>query len=103
MNPTRFAAGHAAHADWHVALARALDALLLELRPAAVSFHFGLPPRDWVQALRATGRPILYSVCEWGANKPWLWAGEAPVNATSWRTTCRAISMASATNSSATC
>ncbi len=30
-------------------------ALLLELRPAAVSFHFGLPPRDWVQALRAAG------------------------------------------------
>ena len=34
MNPTRFAAGHAAHADWRLALARALDALLLELRAA---------------------------------------------------------------------
>ncbi|MBV2263255.1 MAG: hypothetical protein KUL79_06810, partial [Thauera sp.] len=34
MNPTRFAAGHAAHADWRVALARALDALLLDLRAA---------------------------------------------------------------------
>jgi alpha-galactosidase len=22
----------------------------------------------------ATGRPILYSLCEWGQNKPWLWA-----------------------------
>ena len=34
MNPARFAAGHAAHADWRLALARALDALLLELRAA---------------------------------------------------------------------
>lgn len=39
------------------------------------------------QALRATGRPILYSLCEWGENKPWLWARELPVGASSWRTT----------------
>jgi alpha-galactosidase len=26
-------------------------------------------------ALTATGRPILFSICEWGSNKPWLWAG----------------------------
>jgi alpha-galactosidase len=25
-------------------------------------------------ALRATGRPIVYSICEWGSNKPWEWA-----------------------------
>ncbi|MFE0510740.1 NPCBM/NEW2 domain-containing protein [Streptomyces sp. NPDC058964] len=25
-------------------------------------------------ALRATGRPIVYSICEWGQNKPWEWA-----------------------------
>ncbi|MEV6107938.1 CBM35 domain-containing protein [Streptomyces sp. NPDC051940] len=25
-------------------------------------------------ALAATGRPIVYSICEWGQNKPWLWA-----------------------------
>jgi alpha-galactosidase len=37
--------------------------------------------------LRATGRPIFYSVCEWGENKPWLWAGKPPVDAQSWRTT----------------
>ncbi len=42
---------------------------------------------DMALALRATGRPMLLSVCEWGENKPWLWAGEAPVHATSWRTT----------------
>jgi alpha-galactosidase len=35
-------------------------------------------------ALAATGRPILYSICEWGQNKPWTWA--APVG-NSWRTT----------------
>jgi alpha-galactosidase len=39
------------------------------------------------EALRATGRPIFYSVCEWGENKPWLWAGKPPVGAQSWRTT----------------
>jgi alpha-galactosidase len=35
-------------------------------------------------ALQATGRPILYSLCEWGENKPWLWAKDV---GNSWRTT----------------
>jgi alpha-galactosidase len=35
-------------------------------------------------ALRATGRPILFSICEWGSNAPWEWA--QPVG-NSWRTT----------------
>nr|WP_233289307.1 NPCBM/NEW2 domain-containing protein [Kitasatospora sp. MBT63] len=35
-------------------------------------------------ALAATGRPILFSICEWGANQPWGWA--QPVG-NSWRTT----------------
>ena len=39
------------------------------------------------EALRASGRPIFYSMCEWGENKPWLWAGKPPVDAGSWRTT----------------
>jgi alpha-galactosidase len=26
------------------------------------------------RALRATGRPIVFSMCEWGTNRPWLWA-----------------------------
>jgi alpha-galactosidase len=26
-------------------------------------------------ALAATGRPIVFSLCEWGSTKPWLWAG----------------------------
>jgi len=25
-------------------------------------------------ALKATGRPIVFSICEWGRNKPWEWA-----------------------------
>ena len=25
-------------------------------------------------ALKATGRPIVFSICEWGDGKPWLWA-----------------------------
>jgi len=39
------------------------------------------------EALRATGRSIFYSLCEWGENKAWLWAGEPPVDGNSWRTT----------------
>ncbi|AGL16461.1 glycoside hydrolase family 27 protein [Actinoplanes sp. N902-109] len=35
-------------------------------------------------ALAATGRPIVYSICEWGVNAPWTWA--APVG-NLWRTT----------------
>ncbi len=25
-------------------------------------------------AIHATGRPMIFSMCEWGNNKPWLWA-----------------------------
>jgi alpha-galactosidase len=35
-------------------------------------------------ALKATGRPILYSICEWGENQPWNWAADV---GNSWRTT----------------
>jgi alpha-galactosidase len=35
-------------------------------------------------ALAATGRPILYSLCEWGVNDPWTWG---PAVGNSWRTT----------------
>ncbi|MFC9392647.1 NPCBM/NEW2 domain-containing protein [Streptomyces sp. NPDC057027] len=35
-------------------------------------------------ALKATGRPILYSICEWGQNQPWNWAQDV---GNSWRTT----------------
>lgn len=36
-------------------------------------------------ALKATGRPILYSICEWGQRQPWLWARAA--GGQLWRTT----------------
>jgi alpha-galactosidase len=35
-------------------------------------------------ALYSAGRPIVFSLCEWGSNKPWEWAGEI---GHLWRTT----------------
>ncbi|WP_433239114.1 NPCBM/NEW2 domain-containing protein [Streptosporangium sp. CA-135522] len=35
-------------------------------------------------ALASSGRPILFSICEWGANQPWNWAQSV---GNSWRTT----------------
>src|SRR5437868_977495 len=35
-------------------------------------------------ALKATGRPILFSMCDWGTAKPWLWASNV---GNQWRTT----------------
>jgi alpha-galactosidase len=37
------------------------------------------------EALNATGRPIVLSICEWGTAKPWLWGNEVGGNL--WRTT----------------
>ena len=37
------------------------------------------------QALDASGRPIVLSICEWGTNKPWLWGEKVGGNL--WRTT----------------
>jgi alpha-galactosidase len=34
-------------------------------------------------ALRASGRAIVFSMCEWGSNQPWLWARNT---GNSWRT-----------------
>jgi alpha-galactosidase len=36
-------------------------------------------------ALRATGRPIVFSICEWGTHQPWGWA--ASVGGNLWRST----------------
>lgn len=36
-------------------------------------------------ALKKTGRPIVYAICEWGPRKPWLWAKAAGGHL--WRTT----------------
>ena len=39
----------------------------------------GLRGRDtyplWSEAIHATGRPMLLSICEWGRDRPWEWAG----------------------------
>ncbi|MBS1525904.1 MAG: glycoside hydrolase family 27 protein [Bacteroidetes bacterium] len=35
-------------------------------------------------ALKATGRPIVFSLCEWGTHQPWLWAKD---DGQLWRTT----------------
>ncbi len=37
------------------------------------------------EALRSSGREILFSLCEWGTNKPWEWG--AGVGGHMWRTT----------------
>jgi len=29
----------------------------------------------WSEAIRATRRPVVFSICEWGRNRPWQWAG----------------------------
>jgi alpha-galactosidase len=36
------------------------------------------------KALKATGRPIVFSLCEWGSNRPWIWGKDA---GQLWRTT----------------
>jgi alpha-galactosidase len=36
------------------------------------------------RALHDTGRPIVFSMCEWGDNRPWLWAADV---SNMWRTT----------------
>ena len=41
--------------------------------------------RTMAEALRASGRQIVFSICEWGTHKPWLWGAEAGGNL--WRTT----------------
>lgn len=37
------------------------------------------------QALDASGRPIVLSICEWGTHQPWIWGKEVGGNL--WRTT----------------
>jgi len=39
----------------------------------------------FVKAVRATGRPMVFALCEWGGRAPWLWGKE--IGAQLWRTT----------------
>ena len=41
--------------------------------------------RTMARALGRTGRPIVFSVCEWGPREPWTWAPR--IGAQLWRTT----------------
>lgn len=41
--------------------------------------------RKMSDALKATGRPIVFSICEWGQRRPWLWGRQ--VGGHLWRTT----------------
>jgi alpha-galactosidase len=51
--------------------------------------HSGKANAEWAyttmrDALNASGRPIVFSMCEWGTAKPWLWAKDV---GNLWRTT----------------
>jgi alpha-galactosidase len=51
--------------------------------------HTGKANAEWAyttmrDALNASGRPIVFSMCEWGTAKPWLWAKDV---GNLWRTT----------------
>jgi alpha-galactosidase len=51
--------------------------------------HTGKANAEWAystmrDALKASGRPIVFSMCEWGTAKPWLWAKDV---GNLWRTT----------------
>ena len=39
----------------------------------------------FIKAIRATGRPMVFAICEWGQRAPWLWGKEVGGNL--WRTT----------------
>jgi alpha-galactosidase len=66
-------------ADWGVDYLK-YDNCANQGRPALERY------RAMGEALRATGRPIVYALCEWGQNQPWEGLGEQ-VGAHLWRTT----------------
>ena len=66
-------------ADWEV------DFLKYDYCHVPPGAHGPTLYRRMGQALRQTGRAIVFSMCEWGTNKPWEWG--ASVGAHMWRTT----------------
>lgn len=52
--------------------------------PADVATAF-LRYKKMGDAIRNSGRPMVFAICEWGQRKPWLWARAA--GAQMWRTT----------------
>lgn len=60
-----------------------------------LKYDYCFAPSDWVtaieryskmsEALKKTGREMVFSICEWGQRSPWLWAKKA--GGQLWRTT----------------
>jgi alpha-galactosidase len=66
-------------ASWGVDLLKYDNCNVLDGVPAQTRY------KAMGDALAASGRDILYSICEWGSNQPWLWA--SGVGGHMWRTT----------------
>lgn len=47
--------------------------------------------RRMIAAIRQTGRPIVFNICEWGKNRPWEWG--ARIDGQSWRVTYDVMDM----------
>ncbi len=47
--------------------------------------------RRMIAAIRRTGRPIVFNICEWGKNRPWEWSTR--VDGQSWRVTYDVVDM----------
>lgn len=62
----------------------AMHAMLLETKPRVVSFHFGLPPRDRVQALRDAGIVLLGTATSLDEARAVVAAGVHAVVAQGW-------------------
>jgi len=66
-------------ADWGVDYLK-YDWCYAEHTRANAEYRYG----RMAAALRATGRDIVFSMCEWGMHRPWLWG--AKIGAQLWRT-----------------
>jgi len=55
------------------------DNCFAERRPEQVRF------RAMIEAVKAAGRPTVFSICEWGEARPWLWGRQ--LGGQLWRTT----------------
>jgi nitronate monooxygenase len=63
---------------------QAMFRLMLEMRPAVLSFHFGLPPVDWVAELRRAGSVLLATATSLAEAEAAVRAGVHAVVAQGW-------------------
>ena len=63
---------------------RAMQAMLLDLRPPVVSFHFGLPPADHLAALRRAGVFVMASATNLAEARAGVAAGAQAIIAQGW-------------------